>query len=107
MTQLISGIDYSFQVLLVHRQKWLFESNFHRFLHLLVIPTCVASCLYSFLLSLIFHVREALHEIYTIDLPDFCYNRNRFRSVSNESSLREISALSSFVVDLPPSVIRK
>ena len=33
--------------------------------------------------------------------------RNRFRSVSKESSRREMSTLSSFVVDLPPSVIRK
>jgi len=45
-------------VLLVHRQKWLFESNFYRFLHLLIISTCLASCLYSFLLCLIFHVER-------------------------------------------------
>lgn len=35
------------------------------------------------------------------------FYRNRFRSVSNESSLREMSALSSYVVYLPSSVIRK
>ena len=33
------------------------------------------------------------------------FYRNRFRSVSNESSRREMSALSSYVVDLPPSVL--
>jgi hypothetical protein len=35
------------------------------------------------------------------------FYRNRFRSVSNESSRREMSALSSDVLDLPPSVIPK
>jgi hypothetical protein len=35
------------------------------------------------------------------------FYRYRFRSNSNESSRREMFALSSYVVDLPPSVIRK
>ena len=35
------------------------------------------------------------------------FYRNRFRSVSNESSRREMSVLSSYVVYLPSSVIRK
>jgi len=35
------------------------------------------------------------------------FYRNRFRSAPNESSRREMSALSSYVVDLPPSVICK
>lgn len=49
-------------MLLVHRQKRFFKYNFYRFLHFLIISTRLACCLYSFLLSLIFHVERHFTE---------------------------------------------
>jgi len=43
----------------------------------------------------------------SIGPSEWAYDRYRFNSVSNESSLREMSDLSSTVVDLAPSVIRR